>query len=52
MKEWRIDVVVGRSSSVVDCRVQLSLHAGPGARRAHAPVSAADCRGSESVVVV
>jgi hypothetical protein len=52
MKEWRMVVVVGRSSSAVDYRVQLLLHVCPGACRAHAPVSAADCRGSEFVAVV
>jgi len=38
----------GINSSAVDCRVTSSLHVGPAARRAHASVTAVDCRGSQS----
>jgi hypothetical protein len=38
----------GRNSSAVDCRVTPSLHADPGTHRAHASVTAVDCRRSQS----
>ena len=38
----------GINPSAVDCRVTSSLHVGPAARRAHASVTAVDCRGSQS----
>ena len=46
----RHGILSGINSSAVDCRVTSSLHVGPAARRAHASVTAVDCRGSQSLL--